>query len=1529
MKKITTLFLFFMFVLNIARAETEPNNVWNQSNLITLGATGSGTADLNYDEDWWRIITPSDGKLTLTWSSLNGSNVYCQIYDTLGVQQFASAYTSGSNSVLNVDGLAKGNYYVRFIAYFISESTTYNFVPTFTAVPVPNENEPNDVFTQANTFAVNDSVTGHIGYFHNSYDDLTDWWKITTTLDGRIDFTIYSLNSQNVYAELFASDGVTLLVGSYTTTNATYSKDGLAPGVYYIRIRNYFDSEFSPYALKNNLVLPINTAETGSANDSPAQAKVININDSINGHVGYNDYTLRDTLDWYKFTTTLDGQINISLNVFNNQNVYAQLFDGDGVTVLTGSYTTTSAIYSRDGLAAGTYYIRIINYYSNAEWAPYSIRVTQVTTVPNDAEPNGTRAQALNLNLNDSVTGHIGYYYNGNDDLEDWYKVTTTADGQLNVNIYSLNNQNVYALLYDNDGVTYLTGSYTTTSATYSINGLAAGTYYIQIKNYYNNEWAPYALKATFNSASNNDIESNGSPATALLLPINSNASGHINYYYNLARDTFDFYSVTLPVDGKFSWTINSLNGQNVFATLFDHDGITVLADNYTTSTLTQTLNNLGAGTYFIRIRTYYGNEFAPYTLSNVLEPMNFLAENTANNDVATQGTLLPANTPTGGHIYFYYNLITDPQDWWKIGYDGNGTMNLQLDVEQNHFNTDLPYINYDLFSDTTLAPIYTGQVHALTNTISMSGLSVGKYYLKISSSYATFGAYQLTASYTERCLSSIVVGASSQTTGCQGNITYNLSGGLAPYSVQLYKGGVASGVPLTGNNSVIFSGLGIGTYTAKVYSFGASGSCNNASASTTFSLPAVPTITAGGATTFCQGGNVTLTSSSAATYLWSTGATTQAISATTNGNYSVTIANAAGCSATSATTSVTVNALPSTPTIISGGATTFCQGGSVTLTSSAATSYVWSTGATTQAISATANGSFSVTVTNANGCSATSATTTVTVNANPIVSLSALASKCTTDAAFALSGGSPAGGTYSGTGVSGGQFNPATAGVGTFVISYSFTNANGCSASATQNISVANCGGCTPTISTNGSTTFCQGGSVILTASSGINYLWSTGATTQAITANTNGNFSVTVTNANNCTGTSGTTTVTVNALPSTPTITAGGATTFCQGGSVTLTSSAATSYVWSTGATTQAISATANGNYSVTVKNASGCSATSLVTVVTVTANVTASISGNTSVCLGSATTLLASTGNTFAWSTGATTQSINVSPTTNTSYTVTITSAGGCTSSASATVTVSHCGGSYCNANGLSKNKGYIYKVRLNSISNTSGWNGGYANFLTTSTTLTKGNAYSVAITPGYSSCSIRCLYTRVWIDWNQDGDFNDPGELVFAPIGSSFFPRFGSINVPASALNGTTRMRVAMRYGAIPTPCGTFNFGEVEDYTITVNSSSVRIDDSQITNTQNNTDINFVIYPNPVGDVLSIQFKNADGSLNIDQGMLVELLDLNGKTILQTTLQATEKQIDVSQLQAGVYFVRMIAKENNVNVNTKLQRVIITH
>ncbi|MBO9583592.1 MAG: DUF11 domain-containing protein, partial [Flavobacterium sp.] len=147
---------------------------------------------------------------------------------------------------------------------------------------------------------------------------------------------------------------------------------------------------------------------------------------------------------------------------------------------------------------------------------------------------------------------------------------------------------------------------------------------------------------------------------------------------------------------------------------------------------------------------------------------------------------------------------------------------------------------------------------------------------------------------------------------------------------------------------------------------------------------PAAPSISADGTTTFCQGGNVTLTSTGGSSYLWSTGATTQSITVSTSGNYSVQVTNASGCpSAFSTPVSITVNPVPSAPTA---SAQTFCSSENKKVSDLAATGsnlkwYNAITGGTLYAGTETlATGTYYVSQTS-NGCESARASVSVTVN--------------------------------------------------------------------------------------------------------------------------------------------------------------------------------------------------------------------------------------------------------------------------------------------------------------------------------------------------------------------------------------------------------------------------------------------------------------------------------------------------------------------------------------------------------------------
>ena len=156
-------------------------------------------------------------------------------------------------------------------------------------------------------------------------------------------------------------------------------------------------------------------------------------------------------------------------------------------------------------------------------------------------------------------------------------------------------------------------------------------------------------------------------------------------------------------------------------------------------------------------------------------------------------------------------------------------------------------------------------------------------------------------------------------------------------------------------------------------------------------------------------------------------------------------------------------------------------------------------------------------------------------------------------------------------------------------------TNAAGCDSTITLNLAINP--NPFPTISANGPTTFCQGGSVLLTPTNIVGtatYSWSNSAITQSITVSTDGNYSVTVTDANGCTGNSAATAVTVNNNPATPAIAQSGNTLACSVVGMS-------NYEWKLNGTnlpacnSQFCSCDQNGFYIVSITDANGCTAIS----------------------------------------------------------------------------------------------------------------------------------------------------------------------------------------------------------------------------------------------------------------------------------------------------------------------------------------------
>jgi len=149
-------------------------------------------------------------------------------------------------------------------------------------------------------------------------------------------------------------------------------------------------------------------------------------------------------------------------------------------------------------------------------------------------------------------------------------------------------------------------------------------------------------------------------------------------------------------------------------------------------------------------------------------------------------------------------------------------------------------------------------------------------------------------------------------------------------------------------------------------------------------------------------------------------------------------------------------------------------------------------------------------------------------------------------------------------------------------------------------------------------------------------------------------------------------------------------------------------------------------------------------------------------------------------------------------------------------------------YCAASGGCDE--YISRVQLADIDNSTACTG-YGDYTGQIANLQFGMGYPITVTIGSAYSSD---YGGVWVDWNQDYDFDDAGEAIALAVSSGVGPYTGTITVPGDATPGNTRMRVRVSYYSYPPACGATSYGEAEDYTINVGGaqSELTIDPASI-------------------------------------------------------------------------------------------------
>ena len=227
----------------------------------------------------------------------------------------------------------------------------------------------------------------------------------------------------------------------------------------------------------------------------------------------------------------------------------------------------------------------------------------------------------------------------------------------------------------------------------------------------------------------------------------------------------------------------------------------------------------------------------------------------------------------------------------------------------------------------------------------------------------------------------------------------------------------------------------------------------------------------------------------------------------------------------------------------------------------------------------------------------------------------------------------------------------------------------------------------------------------------------------------------------------------------------------------------------------------------------------------------------------------------------------------------------------------------GGGYCNASaGSSQHQWIDYIGTTQTGGNISNGSSGYQDFTNVSFNISQGGTqplyFSKGPDVGYH------FYWSIYIDFNQDGDFDDTDEQVVQGSSTNSGLLSANADIPANAMLGQTRMRVTMKYGSTAGFCENFTYGEVEDYTVNVvNNLMNEVKNEDILSLDNeliNSDV-LTIFPNPAVDIIHIQIPI------FEIATTAFIYDLNGSLIHQFKCNNKQQELNIEHLPQGMYIL----------------------
>ncbi len=700
----------YTFVANNYGADDRDNDTWDKAKDMALDTPTDGRLGYYFNgdtdgADWYKIVVPEEGKLTFTTKTdptlfLGYVGMYTTKADGTGTEFRNDKWMSGEGKdttvVYEVPDVSIGTYYVRVQRY--SGYGGYRLTCYFTSHAAEADPEPNDTWQEAMPLKSGPAVTGQLGYNYNNDTDTEDWYKIEVEKEGSVVFTTNTETTLRLgYLGMYTpkADGTGTdyrndkwMSGDGKDTTLVYTVPDVAPGTYYVRVARY--SGYGTYTLQyiHNPNIHKNDPEV---NNEWTQATVMESGTIQEGCLGYSYNGDTDGLDWFKIELPDEGKVTFATTTettlfLGYVGMYTPKADGTGTDFrndkwMSGEGKDTTVVYEVPDCKPGTYYVRIQRY---SGYGGYKL---DYTFTPNslraDYADNGTWNKGTIIESNTTQQGRLGYHYNGDTDGEDWFKIELPEEGKVTFATTTdptlrLGYVGMYTPKADGTGTNYRNDKWMSsdgkdTTIVYEVPDCKPGTYYVRVARY--SGYGGYNLDYTFTpNVYGADVAANDSIQGATTIETGVTQQGRLGYHYNSDTDGIDWYVIDVPYVGDVTFTVKSettlrLGYLGLYLPKEDGTGTDYRCDKWMSgdgkdTTITYSINGLGAGKYYVRVSR--NNGYGGYAMKYDYEHNPYDRDNLQNYSFAQRTTLEEGRTVSTTMGYRY--RTQNNEDWYDLG---------------------------------------------------------------------------------------------------------------------------------------------------------------------------------------------------------------------------------------------------------------------------------------------------------------------------------------------------------------------------------------------------------------------------------------------------------------------------------------------------------------------------------------------------------------------------------------------------------------------------------------------------------------------------------------------------------------------------------------------------------------------------------------------------------------------------------------------------------------------------------------------